>query len=98
MLEPGIFIKSKFNETKKIIVGNIYRPPRQNTENIITFIEEISSLLHKFDKNKHVLITGDFNINLLKFQENNHINDFLETFISNGYIPKITMPTKLNVN
>ena len=92
-----IFIKSKFNETKKIIVGNIYRPPRQNTENIITFIEEISSLLHKFDKNKHVLITGDFNINLLKFQENNHINEFLETFISNGYIPKITMPTKLNV-
>ena len=41
------------------------------------------------------MLTGDFNINLLKFRENNMVNNFLESVLSCGYVPKITLPTRL---
>lgn len=91
-----IFIENINKETKRVLVGNVYRPPRPLVENIQTFTNEIESLLHHFRNYKHVIITGDFNLDLLKFQMNNNINNFLDTFISNGYIPKITLPTRLN--
>ena len=41
-------------------------------------------------------ICGDININLLKIHENNHYNSFDENITSNGFMPKITLPTRLS--
>ena len=41
------------------------------------------------------MIVGNFNINLLRCKDNNSVNDFLDNILSNGYIPKITVPTRL---
>ena len=91
-----VTVENNLHESKSIIIGNIYRPPRQSVVNLVTFTNEIANLINQFQNNKHVVFTGDFNIDLLKYKQNNHINDFLETLISNGYVPKITMPTRLN--
>lgn len=88
-------IKNHNIKNNKIIICNIYRPPRQSIENITNFRTEITETIQKLKNCKNVILTGDFNVNLLKYHENNSTNEFLENIISQGYIPKITQPTRL---
>jgi len=90
-----IYIESSHNTTKTIILGNLYRPPRPTVMNINTFIDELDLVCSNLINSKHVVITGDFNLDLLKYKENNLINKFLDSMISNSYVPKITLPTRL---
>ena len=46
--------------------------------------------------NREVVITGDFNMNLLKLKERSKYAEFLDTMIKNSYFPKITLPTRLS--
>jgi hypothetical protein len=97
----GVFIEvslngSGSNSIKNLIIGSIYRPPRDNNDNYATFIEEQEQILHNFQRsNKEVVLTGDFNIDLLKIKEKSNFNSFFETILSNGFIPKITFPTRI---
>lgn len=81
---------------KKIILGNIYKPPRGNTiENIQSFINDITPIMNKLGKTKSdAVMLGDFNINLLKINENGHVSDFLDSVIGHSMYPKITLPTR----
>ena len=60
------------NLSKSITIGNIYRPPRTPNDNQNVFINEFSSIVSSLEhicKNS-IIIAGDFNINLLKLNEN----------------------------
>ena len=92
----GLFIKIHLSENTNLVLGNIYRPPKDNIENYQCFIEEFENITKSFDNN--LIICGDFNIDLLRFNERNIINDYLESVLSNGLIPKITYPTRLTEN
>lgn len=81
--------------SNKLIVCNIYRPPRTLINDIESFMTDINMLFDQLARYKHVVITGDFNLDLLKYQENHNTNDFLNLILSNSYIPKITLPTRL---
>lgn len=89
----GIFLEIYTN--KKLILGNIYRPPRENIENYTIFINEIEAILSTFETYENIVICGDFNIDLLKIHEKHMYNTYLEMFLSNSYIPKITLPTRI---
>ena len=41
-------------------------------------------------------ISGDTNINPLKINENQHYNSFYDNVIMQGFIPHITLPTRLS--
>ena len=58
--------------SKYVTVGNIYRPPRTSNDNINAFINEFLSMISALENNcnNNLIITGDFNINLLKLNEN----------------------------
>ena len=90
-----ILLKCSSDNHRKVIIGNIYRPPRQTVDIIDTFTEQINNILRNFRNTNNVIITGDFNLDLLKYQENRHIDGFLEMIITCGYVPKITLPTRL---
>ena len=92
----GQFIKVLLPNDTHFILGNIYRPPRDNIENYTCFMEEFESVIKQFTGD--VIICGDFNIDLLKISERNIINDFLENLLSNGLLPKITFPTRITRN
>ena len=68
-LWDGMFIEvSGESLCDKIIIGNIYRPPRSNNNNktIKQFWEELTPVISNISKNScHIIITGDFNIDLL---------------------------------
>ena len=67
----GQFIEISGNGLNKyIILGNIYRPPRNLIENIRTFNDELSNILTSMDhNNSDILLTGDYNINLLSIND-----------------------------
>ena len=96
----GLFLEiSKRNVThsKKVVVGNIYRPPRNSVENYKTFTSELNDVMNRLQRTRpEVIISGDFNLDLLKINQNCHIHEYFETCLSNGFIPKMTLPTRLN--
>ena len=98
----SLFIEVSLNESvsshsnKSVVIGNIYRPPRDTVENYTSFTSEMDQIFHNFKscKNKDIVIAGDFNIDLLKIKDKPSFNDYFETVISNGFLPKITLPTR----
>ena len=82
--------------SKDIIIGNIYRPPRMTREHTNTFCEEFTHLLQSLENsNKNIYLAGDYNLNLLKINENVICSDFFDVLTAHSYFPKITFPTRL---
>ena len=66
--------------SKEIIIGNIYRPPRDLTETYKQFLSEFTPIISSFDRtNSNVIIAGDFDINLLKINEKEVFAEFFDT-------------------
>ena len=84
----------------KIVLGNIYRPPRNlpsaeaSLEKFVNAIEPILTKLAK--RNCSIVIAGDFNTNLLKINQSTQTNYLFSNFCSNDFIPRITYPTRLD--
>ena len=89
-----VWVEIKNKREKNILIGCIYRHPHMN--NMDDFINYMEKTLSKINKeNKEVYITGDFNIDLLKYEMVPKYQDFYNMMASNGYLPQITMPTRL---
>lgn len=98
----GLFVEiiiNNENVNRKVIIANIYRPPRETIENYETFVNEIENIISiNLNSYKEIVITGDFNIDLLKVGNSTSVNNFFETMISCGFIPKIVLPTRITEN
>ena len=95
----GLFVEITTKNAKKdkFIVGNIYKPPRDNNnyQNIQNFISEFEPVLTHINNSKtECLIGGDWNINLLKINERPAFSDFLDLMFNKSFCPKITLPTR----
>ena len=83
--------------SKKYIIGNLYRLPGMIVDNFKTFIDEFSSFMETIKMLKHrAFICGDFNIDLLKVGSNGHISTYFENVLAKGFFPRITLPTRLS--
>ena len=55
-----------------------------------------NKLLENISKEqKYIFLLGDFNVNLLNWNEHNPTNEFLNSFASNSFIPLILQPTRI---
>ena len=80
-------------KTNKII-GIIYRHPNKKDAE---FIQKLSTLLQIIRKEKKkIIITGDFNYDLLTFTKNDIVNEFITLMYENLLQPCITKPTRVN--
>ena len=62
----------------------------------ILFQEKLRDNLNKItNSNTTVIITGDFNNDILKYEHNKYVNDFLNIMYSNFLQPCITEPTRI---
>ena len=86
VLWESLFLEVILTDGKKIIIGDIYRAPKEEVNIITTFIVELSHIL---------TLGGDYNINLLKMHEKNSYEEFFETMLVHSYLPNITLPTRL---
>ena len=68
----------------KIIIGNVYKPPRDNNNagNLNAFKAELDPILQELSfTNNEVLICGDYNINLLKLNGETHFSDLYNNHV-----------------
>ena len=76
------------------MVSVIYGHPRGNTK---LFTEQLENSLSKKENDKTIensILTGDFNIDLIKFDLNNNTNEYLSTVIKNK-TPTVLLPTRV---
>ena len=109
-LWEGLSLKLSGDTLKNSInVHTVYRPPRENkrrlneyhTEksNHDIFMTEFEPCLDKIKKdNADTIIMGDFNYDLLETNTNQMCQEYMDSMITNGFVPKITLPTKINRN
>ena len=96
VLWESLFLEVTLADGKKIIIGDIYRAPREEVNIITTFIVELSHILTLLNQMKlPVYLCGDYNINLLKMHEKNSYKEFFKTMLVHSYLPNITLPTRL---
>ena len=63
---------------------------------LLTLINILTLFLTNFPKeNKQVFLLGDLNMNLLKYNDHQPTNEFLESLTSNSFLPYILQPTRL---
>ena len=55
----------------------------------------MNTLLEKLTSEQTFIITGDFNLNLIKYMQYTGVNQFLENIPSNNFIPQVTLPTRI---
>ena len=84
---------------KKIVVGNIYRPPYNSRDNLNTFMVEFNAfLLENYANGQNTYMCGDYNLDLLKIHSVPFNENYFDNILSSGYIPTITLPTRLSDN
>ena len=87
-----LFVEIQHNK-QNILVGVIYRRPGTDFDD---FYNSLSSILNVTKKeNKLIYITGDFNIDLLKFHGDEKILDYVNLFISNNLYCTLVYPTRV---
>ena len=77
----------------KLLLSNIYRPPRTSND-FNVFQNNFFSILNELaDKYKHMIIAGDTNADSLQFNSNSSIKEYFDNLNNNGLVPVITLPT-----
>ena len=75
-------------------MGVIYKHP--STDLIDFNCNYVNKILENISKEqKSIFLLGDFNVNLLNYNENNQTNKFLDSLASNSFIPLMLQPTRI---
>ena len=96
----SLWIKIKVDNLSYKIIGNVYRPNSAPKANLKLAIKTHFSIISKIKNNKlhkncSIEIASDFNVDLLKFNQHDLTNDYLEDLFSFGLLPVITRPTRI---
>ena len=94
----NLFLKitHRTQNTKKYIIGNVYRVPNETVYDLQIFNDEFVDALEILQsKRLQTYLCGDYNIDLLKIFQKNQYNIFFENLITAGFQPKIRLPTRL---
>ena len=97
----SLCIELELDKKTKILISNVYRsngkhPILSEAEQCEAFLDLFSNLQEQMSHFKcDSFIFGDFNFDLLKFQEHGRTKDLLENSFSNGFLELISMPTRL---
>ena len=95
------FIKVYLSEHKYIIIGNIYRPPTGPLADLKKFVDKLEEILYiintdsELKMNDDVVLLGDFNIDLIKYNKNYETSRYLDVLFNKGLTPGITLPTRV---
>ena len=93
------YLESNFIEVTNpsktnVIVGCIYRHPTMDLNEFNCY--DLNPLLEKLAKGqKTVFLLGDFNVNLLKYEQHKETNEFLDSLSFNMFLPYIIQPTRI---
>ena len=76
------------------VIGSIYKHPNMDvTDFKNNYLSQIFEIVSK--EQKQVFLLGDFNINLLNYNDHQPTNDFLGSLASNSFIPYVLHPSRI---
>ena len=82
------------NPKKSIIVGVIYRHPSMDfTDFNCNYLNKLLQNISK--EQKYIFLIGEFNVNILNYNEHNQTNEFLDSLYPNSLIHLILQPTRI---
>ena len=81
------------NDIKNIIFNIVYRPLDGDLVVCESYFQSIVS--HNSIKNKIVILAGNFDINVLEFEQNKKVQNFFNLMFQFGLVPTINKPTKV---
>ena len=82
------------SDTQKYILGCIYRHPNSNVNH---FRQALCKTLDMIENNSICLLGGDLNINLININ-NSEVTNYVTDLMSQGFFPKIYLPTRITDN
>ena len=89
------FIEIVNPRKSNIIVGVIYRHPSMELAGFnCNYLKKL--LENTFKEQNPIFLLGDFNVDLLNYNEHNETNEFLDSLTSNSFIPLILQPTRVD--
>ena len=89
----SLFIAVIRPREKNIIVGIVYRPPKQRLDDFLSTNNELLGNISR--ENKICFLMGDFNVNLINYQNHHVTGQFLDGMYSNMFFPLITRPSRI---
>ena len=88
-----LWIEVKNQKKKNILCCCSYRHPSSNP---LKYREHLEFIFHKIAREKkNIFIMGDFNINLLNYENHPETNEFLNSMNVNSFLPYILQPTRI---
>ena len=90
-----LWLDAETENGSKCTIGTIYRHPKSNLNQ---FNDRLCAVLEKINSNKLIdtcFVAGDFNANLINYDNHNPTETFLNNFISNSFLPCIHLPTRI---
>ena len=73
--------------------------PNKKRDNLANFLSEFSATLIEYNTRGHnTYMCGDYNVDLLKINSVQFNENYFDNIISSGYVPTITLPTRLSDN
>ena len=91
---PGLIPAKNGSSKKDLIISAVYRQPNNNE--LEKFKAELGKLLTIVDKSKNeLIIAGDFNLDLLKYDHHQPTADYLDQITTHGLLPRIVRPTRI---
>ena len=89
----SLYIEISSTKSENIILNSIYRPPNGDVKQFETHFKDLFS---KNGKNlKDIVPAGDFKFNLLDFETNKNVQDFLNLMFRYNMIPLTNKPTRV---
>ena len=100
-----IFVEITLPKNKKIIVSSsIYHPNSKHTSlseknQFQIFLETLNNIMADIsDSGKEVFLLGDFNLDVLKYLENEFVTDYIDNVFTYGLLQVIKRPTRCSLN
>ena len=89
----SLSVKISNNDVKNVIFNIVYCLPDGDLEVFKNLFQRILS--NNSIKTKSVMLAGDFNINVLDFEQNKKVQNLVNFMFQFGLLPRINKPTRL---
>ena len=90
----SVFIEICNKNIRNIVIGCIYKHPSVELNELNeTFLDPLMEELPAKDKSLYLM--GDFNIDLMKMDSDNHTSTFFDSMTSNLFVPHLIYPTRM---
>jgi hypothetical protein len=99
----SIFIEIQPATSPNFIVGSVYRPGNNPlltaTEQFAQFSDLFSNLCNELSSlSLNSYICGDIKLDVLQYNSNTNVNDYVNLVFSYGFIQTVTNPTRISNN